>query len=137
MQRLMRESKWFFMGWESTGWPLERASAEEVEVEMGDRFAGVLAVVEDESVSGVGDALATGDFGGGEEEIAEDCLIFGSGETYARDRLPGDDEDVDGGLGRDVAESEAEVILEEDLGGDIAVADFLEEGFGAHGVGNQ
>lgn len=95
-------------------------------------FARVFAVVEDEAESGVGDAFASGDFGGDKEEVAKNRLIFRSGETDAWDRLAWDDEDVDRSLGRDVAEGQAEIILEDNFGRDFAVTDFLEECFIGH-----
>jgi hypothetical protein len=51
--------------------PIEVASAEEVDVEMGDCFAAVGAVVDDEAVAGGGDVFAAGDFGGDEKKVAE------------------------------------------------------------------
>ena len=53
------------------------ASSEQVEVEMGDRFASVGAVIDDQSVAGfVQMELATDALGGG-EELAENGMIFG------------------------------------------------------------
>lgn len=48
------------------------------------------------------------------------------------DGLLGDDQYVYGGLGIDVLEGEAEVVLEDNVGGDFAVDDLAEDGV-AHG----
>lgn len=100
-------------------------------MQVGYGFARVFAVVENEPVSGFGDALAACDFGGDQENVAENRLILRGGETYAWDRLAWDDENVDRGLGRDVSKGETVIILEDDIGGDFAVPDFLKE---CHGV---
>ena len=53
------------------GRPGEVASAEKVDVKMGNRFAAVGAVVDDESVACGGYVFAAGDFGGDEKKVAE------------------------------------------------------------------
>ena len=103
------------------------ASTEEVDVEMGNRFTAVRAVVDDEAVAGGGYVFAAGDVGGSEEEVAEEALIIGLSGSDAVDGFFGNDEDVDRGLGGDVAEGEALVVFEDDVGRDFAGDDFFEK----------
>ena len=44
-----------------TGWPIERASAHEMNVQVGDSFAAIATVVDDEAEATIGDALLGGD----------------------------------------------------------------------------
>jgi hypothetical protein len=108
--------------------PVEVSSTEEVEVEMGDSFAAVGAVVDDEAIAGGGYIFATGDVGSGEQEVAEEALIIGLGSSDAGDSFFGNDEDVNRGLRGNVAEGEALVVFEDDVGGNFAGNDFFEKG---------
>ena len=103
------------------------ASTEEVDVEMGDCFAAVGTVVDDEAVAGGGYVFAAGDVSGGEQEVAEEALIIGLGSSDAGDGFFRNDEDVNRGLRGNVAEGEALVIFEDDVGGDFAGDDFFEK----------
>lgn len=108
--------------------PGEGAAAEEVDVEMGNGFAAVGAVVDDKAVACGGYVFAAGDVGGGEEEAAEKRLIIGFGGSDSRDVLFRNDENMDRSLRRDVAEGEALIVLEDDVGWYFAGDDFFEEG---------
>ena len=97
-------------------------------MEVGDGFAAVGAVVEDKAEAVI-EVEVGGDFGGGEEEVADEGLVGGGGFGEAGDGFFGDDEDVKGGLGVDVAKGVADVVLVDGGAGDFAVNDALEEGF--------
>ena len=97
-------------------------------MEVRHGFAAVGAVVDDQAEAVFGEALFAGDFTRGEEQVAEDGLVFGSGFGDARDRLARNDEEVDRGPGVDVLEGDAEVVLVKDGRGDFAGDDFFEEG---------
>ena len=97
-------------------------------MEVGDGFAAVGTVINDEAVAGGGYVFAAGDVGGGEEEVSKEALIIALGVSNAGDGFFGNDKDVDRGLGGDVAEGEALVIFEDDVGGDFARDDFFEKG---------
>ncbi len=99
-------------------------------MEVGDAFAAVGTVVDHEAESffAAEDALRSGYFLGGEEEVAEEIAVFRGSFADPGDEFLGDDEDVDGRLGRDIAEGEAEVVFEDDVGGDLAGDDFFEQG---------
>lgn len=97
-------------------------------MEVGDGFAGVGAVVDDEAEA-AGEVEFFGDDAGGDEEVAELGFVGGRGFADAGYQFFGDNEEVDGGLGLDVVDDDAAVVLVFDLRGDFAVDDFLEEGF--------
>ena len=80
------------------GRPSERATTEQVDVQVGDGFSAIRAVVDDEAEARLGDALAACDVGGDEEEVSENCGILRGGEGHAWDRLARNDEDVVWGL---------------------------------------
>lgn len=61
--------------------------------------------------------------------MTEDGLIVRRGFADAGNRLFRDDQKMNGSLGLDVVEDDAEVVLVLDLGGDFAVDDALEKGF--------
>jgi hypothetical protein len=103
------------------------ASTEEVDMQMGDSFAAVGAVVDDKAVAGVGYVFAAGYFGGGEQEVAEEALIIGLGSSDAGDGFFRNDEDVNRRLRGDVAEGEALVVFEDDVGRDFVGNDFFEK----------
>jgi hypothetical protein len=96
-------------------------------VKVGDGFAGVGAVVDDETKT-AGELELFGDRAGGDQEVTEDGLLVGGGVADAGDDGLGDDQQVDRGLGGDVVDDDATVVLVFDLGGDFAVDDSLEKG---------
>ena len=112
--------------------PEQGAAGEEVDVEVGDGFAAGAAVVDDEAeaLRGRIDAEIGRDFGGGEEEVAEDGLIFGAGFTDPGNQLLRDDEQMDGSLRIDVPEDDAMAVVVEDVRRDFAGDDPLENGHG-------
>jgi len=100
-----------------------------VDVEVGDGFAAVGAVVDCDAEAGFGDAELGGEFSGGQEEMAEDGLVIGGGFADARDGLLRDDENMHRCLWGSVPEGAAEIVLVEDVGGDFPFVDFLEKSF--------
>ena len=112
--------------------PREGALAEEMDVQVGDTFAAVTAVVDDEAVAGVGDAEFLCEGCSGEQEMAEGGLIGGGGFADARDEFFWNDEYVHRCLRGDVVDGDAEIIFVRELRGDLAVNDFLKKSF--HGV---
>ena len=97
-------------------------------MEMGDAFAGVGAVIDDEAVAGFVEAFFLGDVAGGEEEIAEDRGIVVAGGADAGDDALRDHENVHGGLRVDVANGEDVRVIADDFGGDFPGGDAFEEG---------
>lgn len=103
-------------------------------MEVGDGLAAVGAVVDDDAEAVFLEALLFGDGGDAGHHVAEEGLVIVFGEGDAGNWFFGDEEEVGGCLGADVAEAEAEVVFVDDVGGDFAGDDFFEEG--AHGMGN-
>lgn len=104
----------------SAGGPGEVASAEDVEVDVEDGLADVGAVVDDEAVAGLFEALFAGDFGAGEHELAEEFGVIVGGVVEVDDVFFGDDEDVDRGGGGDVAECDAVFVFVDAVVGEFS-----------------
>ena len=96
-------------------------------MEMRDGFAGVGAVVDDETVAVFVEAELARDVGCFQEEMSEDGVIFSGGFVDAWNRFARDDEDVARRGGADVAKGEHLIIFVNDVSGDFAVGDFLEQ----------
>ncbi len=80
------------------GWPFERTSAEQVDVQMGNGFSAIGTVVDNDSIAGLGDAFFARDFGGGQEQVPEQCFVSGVRQGDAGDPLARHHKDVQGGL---------------------------------------
>ena len=106
------------------------AAAKKMKVEMRNGLATVGAVIDDKTVTGLIELQLSGDFLGGGKEMTKDGVMFGRDGAMAGMVLLGDEQDVDGGLGRDVAESENVFVLINDVGLGFAVDDPLEDRFG-------
>jgi len=112
---------------------LHGLAAEQVDVEVGDGFAAILAVVDDQAEAGfflIEQVELCGDVAGDEEEVAEEVGVLVFGAADARDGFFWNDEDVDGSLWVDVVEGEGFVGFVDDGGGDFAGDDFLKDGHG-------
>ena len=97
-------------------------------MQVGDGFAGIGAIIEDEAES-VFEAELFGDFGGFEEQMSEDGVVGGLGFSDARDGLLRHDEDVDRRLWFDVMEGNDPVILVNNGGRNFARYDFFKQRF--------
>ena len=95
-------------------------------MEVFDGLAAVGAGVDDEAVA-LGEVLLAGDFGGGLQEMAQECGVGGFAVGHGGDVAFGDDEDVGGSLWGDVWEGEGLVVFVEAGYGDGAGGDFAEE----------
>lgn len=95
-------------------------------------FTSKFAVVDDQTESFINavDPEIRRDLLRGEEQVAQYGLILGPCFTYPWDWLLGDDKNVGWCLRRDVLECQRPVVLENDVGRDIAGNDFLEKGHG-------
>ncbi len=97
---------------------------------MGDSFAAIGAVINDEAVAGFVELALASDPLGGDEEMGEEGMIFGGDGTMAGVMFFWNDKNVDGCLGGEITKSEDVIILVEDIGGELAVDDAFEDGFG-------
>ena len=112
--------------------PCQLAAAEEVHVQVGDGFATVRTVVDYDTVTG-GEFEVAGDLGGGEEQVAEEGLIFGRSFCHTCDQFFRNHQHMHGRLGLYVVDGDAVLILMRNLGGNFMVDDFLKYGL-RHGV---
>lgn len=101
-------------------------------MKVGDGLAAIRAVVDDEPEAGVRNALATGDVGCGEEQVADQRLLRGVGFRDAKDGLTRHDQDVNRSLWSDVTEGDALLVLVNDVRRDFLVTDFLEQRLISH-----
>ena len=108
--------------------PLELSTSKKVEMEVGNGFATVGAVVDDDAEAIFGVALLAGNVANLKEEVPEKVLVILLGEGNTGERLFGNEEEMNGRLGRDVAEAEALVIFVNNVGGNFTGDDFFEEG---------
>ena len=101
-----------------------------MEVKVGDGFAAIGAIIDDEAITGFFELALAGDPLGGDEEMSEEGMILGRDGTVAGVMFFWNDKNVDGGLGGEITEGEDVIILVENIGGEFAVDDALEDGFG-------
>lgn len=94
-------------------------------MEMGYRLAGIGAAVGDEAVA-VCQACFFRDMGNGLKDMGDHGAVLGGHTVEGGDVSLGDHEDVNGGLGIDVAEGQNGVILVDLGGGNVAGDDFTE-----------
>lgn len=95
-------------------------------MEVRHGFPTIGAIVDDQAVAGFVNSQLGGHFGGLEEQMTEQAMIFGGRFREAGHNFFGDDQDMSWRLGIDVAEGEGEVVLEHNCGRDFARDDFLE-----------
>lgn len=96
-------------------------------------LATVSSVVDDDSVAGGCDPLVACDFCGGEQQVPEKRLVAAPGKPDSRDDPFRHHQNVQGGLGGNVAEGEALIVLVNDLRRDLPVTDFLKKCLVGHG----
>lgn len=101
-------------------------------MEVGHCLTAVPAMIDDEPVTVIGDALLAGDCGCRHQEVAEDAGIIRGGIANPRDGFAGHDQNVYRSLRCDVAEGDAGFVAMDDVGGDLPVADFFEECLVSH-----
>ena len=99
-------------------------------MKVGDGFAAIGAIIDDEAITGFFELALAGDPLGGDEEMSEEGMILGRDGTVAGVMFFWNDKNVDGGLGGEITEGEDVIILVENIGGEFAVDDPLEDGFG-------
>ncbi len=105
-----------------------------MDMEMGDAFPAVAAIINDETETRFGEALLLRHGLRDKDQVAEKRLIFDFGRGDARDFLFGNDQNVDRRLRLAVVEGQAEVVFVDDSGGNFAGADLGE--YRTHENGN-
>ena len=99
-------------------------------MQMRNALAAVRAVVDDQSIAGLGETRFVGHRPGGQEEVSEEGLVFRPGLPDSRDRFPWHDQNVNGGLRVEIVEGHHIVVLINDGGGYFFGGDSLENGLG-------
>ncbi len=94
-------------------------------MQMRHRFASIGAVIDDQAEAS-SEAEFAGHGAGGEEEVAEDGLLVGSGLADSRYHRFRDDQEVDGRGGSDVVYNDAVIVLVLDVRRDFAGDDSFE-----------
>lgn len=113
---------------ESERTPFEFTSSNDMHMQMEYRLQSVGPVIDEHTITIIGESLETGDFGGGKHEMTEQVLVGVLGEGHHGDATPGDDQKVDGGLGVNVTKGEHVLVLVDHIGGDLAREDLVEDG---------
>lgn len=104
-------------------------------MQVGDGFAAMGAIVDDEAIAALGDALAACDLCGGNEQVTQKRFIFSRREGDAWNDGLRHDQDMHWRFGRNIPECEAEIVLVNDLSGDFPVTDFFEKRLLGHATG--
>ena len=111
--------------------PSELPAAEQVHVKVKYFLVGVAVAVDQQPISAFGNAFLLGNYRGNGKHMADQLLIFGRNIIDRGDFLVGDNENVGGGLGFDVAKSSHLVVLVDNVAGNFAFDDFGITGAGS------
>ena len=95
---------------------------------MGDGFAGIASIVDDDAETGFEDPQFFGDLGGGDEHAAEQFGMGGRGGGDTRNALAGDDEHVNGGLRIRIVKGDKVGGFMHDPRGDFLRGDLFKDG---------
>ena len=99
-------------------------------MEVGNGFATVLCVVDDDAESIFPIAFLPGDVPNPQKKVAEKFLIADVRFGNPGDGFLWDEKKVNRSLGRDIAEAKAEVVFVNDVRRDFPGDDFFKEGHG-------
>jgi len=110
----------------SAGWPVQRSTAEDMDVQVKHGLTTMTAGVDDGAVA-IGQAQLPGDGGDHLQQMSGEFRV-GSGEFSQRgDGLFGNEQNMHGCLWTDVVEGDAVLIFVDDACRDFAIDDFLED----------
>lgn len=93
-------------------------------MQVGDALPGILSIIDDHPVT-AGKVFLEGDLAGDQQEMAEKGLVLLSGFKQPGKGFFRNDQDMDGGLGIDIADGEGQIILIGDVGRYFPGQDFL------------
>jgi hypothetical protein len=102
-----------------------------MQVKVPNRLSPIVATVDNGAVS-VPQALLLGQLSGHDKQVPDEVLVLRIQIVERRDGLVGHDEDVRRCFRIDVPKGDALIILVENVGVDLPVDDFLENGFLGH-----
>lgn len=107
-------------------------TCEKVQVEVGHGFSAVPAIVDHDPEAVFAQSFLFGDDTDAGEEVAEEILFGRVGLADPSDELLRNKEQVHRGLGRDIPETQALVVLVNDVGRNLPVYDLLKDCFFSH-----
>lgn len=110
-----------------TGWPVQRSTSEDMDVQVKDGLSAVSACINDRAVAVFQTQLSCDD-GDHLQEVSAEFSVSGGEFSEGGDRLFGNQQDVHGGLRADVVKGHAVLVFVNDAGRDFAIDDFLEDG---------
>lgn len=111
---------------------MQGATAEQVDVKVGDALAAVGTVV-DHDAEAPRELEPGGELTRREEKVAEEGLVAGLSQTDPVDASLGDHQHMDRSLRIDVMDGDALIVLVLDAGGDFPGDDAFKQGRGGHG----
>lgn len=113
--------------------PGEFATSQQVHMDVRNCLSCILTIVYHYSVALL-EFLGSGDVGGSQEEFPENLLVFflSFGETCEPIFVLGDDDNMDGSHRSDISEGEDVLILVYNVGWDLFVDKFVENGLFSH-----
>ena len=110
---------------------MQRAAAENVDVQVGNALAPVRTVIDDDAEA-LGQLETGGELTRCEEQVTEQGLVAGLSQTEPIDAALRNHEHMHRRLRIDVMNGDALVVLVLDAGGDFPGDDAFEEGRGGH-----
>src|SRR5262249_37298215 len=113
-----------------TGRPAERATSQEMEVDVKHVLPAALSHIDRGAPAGVGEPGIVRELRGDDEEVPGERGIGVRQVVQRRDVRPRADEDVRRRLRLDVGEGEGAVVLVDELRRDLTIADLAEEAVG-------
>jgi len=98
-------------------------------MQMRHGFPTIRTIIDDETIARFFQAQLHRDFGSFQKQMTEDLVIAGCRLGDARNRLLGNDQDVDRRHRPNITERQHEIVFKHDLGWDFAIGYFFEKGF--------
>ena len=113
---------------------MHRPPAEQMQMDVKNRLAGVAVGVEDRPKSAGRDAAGLRDQRGASHHLADELVVVGGEIVERRDVPPRHDEDVGRRLRIDVVEGDDALVFEDDGGVDFVIHDRAEEARRHNGI---
>lgn len=105
------------------------SAAQQVDVEVRDGFAAVRAVIDDRAETCLGYPELARHFSCGEQKMTENFLIRRAGFAESGNGFTGNDQDMRGGLRRNIPEGTTDLIAVDDVRRDLTVVNFFKKRF--------
>ena len=99
---------------------------------MGDTFAPIGSIIDDDPVAARGKIEFAGHVPGDQQEVSHQVLLIVPGLIETGYRFPWNNQDMDGGLGINIPDHESQVVLMDNLGRYVTGKDSFEEGGFTH-----